>query len=104
MYHWFDRPPAVNRLMGLIWLTNLLYPEWFDWDLVRETREFYELFYRITLAPGRPKPCWARARGRWPISTVRSGGCARSMKKYAPPGNVLLRRFFSFMEDAPDAL
>jgi len=51
MYHWFDRPPSVNRLMGLIWLTNLLYPEWFDWDIVRETREFYALFYRMALGP-----------------------------------------------------
>lgn len=51
MYNWFDRPPSVNRLMGLIWLTNLLYPEWFGWDLVRETREFYKLFYRMDLGP-----------------------------------------------------
>ncbi len=49
MYNWFDRPPSVNRLMGLIWLTNLLYPEWFNWDIVRETREFYRLFYRMEL-------------------------------------------------------
>ncbi|MEZ7195356.1 ATP-binding cassette domain-containing protein [Pseudodesulfovibrio karagichevae] len=51
MYNWFDRPPSVNRLMGLIWLTHLLYPEWFGWDLVRETREFYKLFYRMDLGP-----------------------------------------------------
>ncbi|WP_419786173.1 ATP-binding cassette domain-containing protein [Pseudodesulfovibrio sp.] len=51
MYHWFDRPPSVNRIMGLIWLSNLLYPEWFDWDIVRETREFYALFYRMALGP-----------------------------------------------------
>jgi ABC-type glutathione transport system ATPase component len=51
MYNWFDRPPSVNRLMGLIWLTNLLYPEWFGWDMIRETREFYKLFYRMDLGP-----------------------------------------------------
>ena len=51
MYNWFDRPPSVNRLMGLIWLTNLLYPEWFGWDMVKETREFYKLFYRMDLGP-----------------------------------------------------
>ena len=51
MYNWFDRPPSVNRLMGLIWLSNLLYPEWFGWDMVRETREFYKLFYRMDLGP-----------------------------------------------------
>ncbi|QGY38630.1 ATP-binding cassette domain-containing protein [Pseudodesulfovibrio cashew] len=51
MYNWFDRPPSVNRLMGLIWLSNLLYPEWFGWDLVKEAREFYRLFYRMELGP-----------------------------------------------------
>ena len=49
MYQWFDRPPSVNRLMGLIWLSNLLYPEWFGWDMVEETRAFYRLFYRMEL-------------------------------------------------------
>lgn len=49
MYNWFDRPPSVNRLMGLLWLTNVLYPEWFDWDIIHEVREFYKLFYRMEL-------------------------------------------------------
>lgn len=49
MYNWFDRPPSVNRLMGLIWMTNLLYPEWFGWEIVREVREFYKLFYNMEL-------------------------------------------------------
>ncbi len=64
MYHWFDRPPALNRLMGLIWLTNLLYPEWFAWDLVRETREFYKLFYRIDLGPRQAETLLGKADGR----------------------------------------
>ncbi|WP_084448800.1 ATP-binding cassette domain-containing protein [Desulfovibrio inopinatus] len=49
MYNWFDRPPSVNRLIGLIWLTKLLYPDWFDWDMIKETRNFYKLFYRMEL-------------------------------------------------------
>ncbi len=64
MYHWFDRPPALNRLMGLIWLTSLLYPEWFAWDLVRETREFYKLFYRIDLGPRQAETLLGREEGR----------------------------------------
>ena len=49
MYHWFDRPPSINRLIGLIWLTNLLYPEWFGWDITKEVKNFYKLFYRMEL-------------------------------------------------------
>jgi ABC-type Fe3+-hydroxamate transport system substrate-binding protein len=50
MYHWLDRPPSVNRVIGLIWLANLLYPYHFDWDMVAETRTFYQLFYRLNLS------------------------------------------------------
>ncbi len=49
MYNWFDRPPSVNRLMGLIWLTKILYSDWFSWNLIEETRAFYALFYRMEL-------------------------------------------------------
>ncbi|MGE4317624.1 MAG: ATP-binding cassette domain-containing protein [Deferribacterales bacterium] len=50
MYGWFDRPPSVNRIIGLIWMTHVLYPDTFKWDMVSETREFYKLFYRISLS------------------------------------------------------
>ncbi len=47
---WFDRPPSVNRIIGLKWLANLLYPETFDMDMVAEAREFYELFWHYDLS------------------------------------------------------
>lgn len=50
MYHWLDRPSSINRIIGLIWLMNLLYPYHFDWDMVAETRTFYQLFYRLNLS------------------------------------------------------
>jgi iron complex transport system substrate-binding protein len=46
---WFDRPPSANRVIGLIWLTNLLYPEYYPIDIRAKTREFYTLFYHKTL-------------------------------------------------------
>ena len=49
LYSWFDRPPSINRLMGLIWLTGVLYPGQFNWDMVDEVRSFYCLFYRMDL-------------------------------------------------------
>lgn len=44
-YNWMGRPPSVNRIIGIKWLCNLLYPEVFDYDMVKETQEFYKLFY-----------------------------------------------------------
>ncbi len=48
-FNWYDRPPSVNRIMGIKWLGNLLYPEEFDYDMKEETKGFYELFYNYEL-------------------------------------------------------
>jgi iron complex transport system substrate-binding protein len=44
-FGWIDFPPSVNRLIGLLWLGQVLYPELFREDLRQEARAFYELFY-----------------------------------------------------------
>lgn len=48
-FNWFDRPPSVNRILGLKWLGNLLYPEVYAYDIAKETREFYQKFYHYDL-------------------------------------------------------
>lgn len=48
-FGWFDRPPSVNRLIGVQWLLSVLYPQVADIDLHEVTREFYELFYQLRL-------------------------------------------------------
>lgn len=48
-FNWFDRPPSVNRILGLKWLGNLLYPEVYGCDIAKETREFYQKFYHYDL-------------------------------------------------------
>ena len=37
------------RFLGLKWLINLIYPEAFKFDIVRETCEFYKLFLDLEL-------------------------------------------------------
>ncbi|ATN36485.1 iron ABC transporter substrate-binding protein [Rhizobium sp. ACO-34A] len=49
-FGWTDSPPGVNRLIGLVWLENLLHPEVFKVDLPAETRRFYQLFYQVDLS------------------------------------------------------
>jgi iron complex transport system substrate-binding protein len=48
-FSWFDRPYSVNRILGLKWLGNLLYPEVFDYDIKKEVKDFYEKFYHYQL-------------------------------------------------------
>lgn len=45
----FDRPPSVNRIIGLKWLANTIYPELYNYDLYKEFKEFYKLFYHYDL-------------------------------------------------------
>ena len=48
-YGWIDRPPSLNRLIGLQWLAGLFYPEHIKQDLREVTRSFYQLFYHVDL-------------------------------------------------------
>ena len=48
-FNWFDRPPSVNTVIGLKWCQNLLYPEYAKYDIRKEAKEFYSLFYHYDL-------------------------------------------------------
>lgn len=48
-FGWIDRPPSVNRIIGLRWLAGLFYPDRLGVDLRAETRRFYRLFYHVDL-------------------------------------------------------
>ena len=47
-YGWFDAPPGVNRLIGVRWLTSILYPKQFPEDLRGVTARFLQ-----AVLPGR---------------------------------------------------
>jgi iron complex transport system substrate-binding protein len=49
-FNWIDRPPSVNRIIGVKWLANLFYPSLFPYDMRNETRKFYKLFYQLDLS------------------------------------------------------
>lgn len=40
-----DRPPGVNRFLGVQWLAKLFYPDYCDYDMVDAVREFYSRCY-----------------------------------------------------------
>ena len=48
-FSWVDRPPGPNRIIGMRWLSGLIYPEYLDFDVDEEVREFFQLFYHVEL-------------------------------------------------------
>ncbi len=44
---WCDRPPGVNRLIGIHWVANLLYPQYYDVDMVEVTQEYFKTMYNV---------------------------------------------------------
>lgn len=48
-FAWCDRPPGVNRFLGIQWIANMLYPDLFPDDMVEVTKEFYSLFYWVDI-------------------------------------------------------
>lgn len=48
-YDWLGSPPNANRIIGIKWLGNLIYPDIYDYDMKEETKEFYKLFYHTDI-------------------------------------------------------
>ncbi len=44
-YSIISAPPSVNRICGIVWLGNLLYPEIYNMDVSEEVNQFYKVFY-----------------------------------------------------------
>lgn len=49
-FSWVDRPPGPNRIIGMRWLSGLIYPEYLDFDVDEQVKEFFQLFYHVELS------------------------------------------------------
>lgn len=49
-YNWMGFPPSVQRLLGLLWMGDVLYPDDVDYDLYEEVKEYFSLFYHTELS------------------------------------------------------
>jgi iron complex transport system substrate-binding protein len=49
-YNWLGMPPSINRFLGILYLTKILYPESANFDLYTEVKEYYRLFYSYDLS------------------------------------------------------
>ncbi len=48
-YSWMGGPPSIQRLLSMVWLGNLMYPDVFDYSIDDRVREFYSLFFKYDL-------------------------------------------------------
>jgi iron complex transport system substrate-binding protein len=65
-FGWIDRPPSVNRLIGLAWLANIFHGDRFPFDIRGETRAFYRLFYHVDVTDADLETLIAWADGKPP--------------------------------------
>ena len=49
-FSWVDRPAGPNRLIGMRWLSAVVYQEYIKCDVNEEIREFFNLFYHVDLS------------------------------------------------------
>lgn len=52
-FGWLDSPPAVNRVLGVVWLTEKLYPGRMKLDMNAVIKEFYARMFHIQIDPTR---------------------------------------------------
>ena len=48
-FGWIDRPPSLNRIIGLDWMAATFYPDRYQIDLRARARDFYRLWYHLDL-------------------------------------------------------
>lgn len=49
-YNWMSNPPSLNMVLGIRWLGNLLYPQYFDYDIVAVAQQLYAVFWNYSLS------------------------------------------------------
>lgn len=60
-YNWMSQPPSMNRIIGIWWLGNLVYPDVYDYDMVAKTQEYFKLFYDYNLTKAEAKELLANS-------------------------------------------
>lgn len=71
---WLGYPPSVQRIMGMLWLADTLYPDQTDFDLKKKTKEFFKLFYHCELSDAQYEEITAETgeKTQWEQDKIRS--------------------------------
>ena len=49
-YNWLSNPPSINMLLGVWWLGNLLYPQYYDYDMAEKAQEAFRVLWNYELS------------------------------------------------------
>jgi len=49
-YNWMSNPPSLNMLLGVRWLGQLLYPQYYELDMISEAQRAYKLLWDYDLS------------------------------------------------------
>ena len=49
-YNWLSNPPSINMLLGVWWLGDLLYPQYYDYDMTDKAQEIFALLWGYELS------------------------------------------------------
>lgn len=60
-YCWMSAPPSINRVIGVLWLGNIIYPDLYNYDMVEKAQEFYKLFWNYDLSEDEAKEMLSRS-------------------------------------------
>ena len=63
-YSWLGFPPSVQRILGMMWIEQLFYPEYCDFDLKAAVTEYYSLFYHCELTDAQYEALVANSLGK----------------------------------------
>lgn len=48
-YNWMGFPPSVQRLLGMLWMAKVLYPDAVDYDMYEAASTYFQMFYHCDL-------------------------------------------------------
>jgi iron complex transport system substrate-binding protein len=63
-YNWMGFPPSVQRLLGMMWMSKLLYPDAAKYDLYEEVSKYFKLFYHCDITEEQYKGLVANSIGK----------------------------------------
>ena len=60
-YNWLSLPPSMNMILGIRWLGNLLYPDYYDFDMVAETQRAYRTLWDYDMSAAEAEALLSRS-------------------------------------------
>lgn len=82
-FAWCDRPPGVNRFLGIQWVANMLYPDLYDVDMVEVTKDFYSKMYWVDITDEQARDLLGNS---YPVYRPEQAGQGSTATAAAPSG------------------